>query len=559
MANGYVPVQGATAPDLNMDTERITIAGVVVERERVQVGGTASGELAAVTSAAPASNAYGLHVRLVGNASNEILAKISDTLTVGSHAVTNAGTFAVQVDGAALTALQLIDDTVKADDAGFTMASDKVMMAGFVYDDVAPDSVDEGDAGAARMSGNRNQYMQIRDGATGAERGAAVNASGELSVKVADSLTVGTHAVTQSGTWNVGTVTTVSAVTAITNALPAGNNNIGDVDIASIAAGDNNIGNVDLASAIPAGTNKIGGVDLDSDATPGSAVPSVAQYVAGNDGGTARAIKTDSSGELQVDVLNTVTVGSHAVTNAGTFVTQVDGAALTALQLIDDPVVQDDNAFTPGTTKVHMAGFEYDDTGPDSVDEGDAGAARMSANRNQYVQIRDNAGNERGANVNSSGELNVKVADTLTVGSHAVTNAGTFLVQNNAATPAGSNVIGAVVSEIEGSLVRHQGSTATIKFFGLTATASGTVTLVASATTKIRLLSYSIVTRDACAVQLIDSAGSTISGLHAYAANGGITESFVQGLGETATGRALQLAGATATGSIGIRGTYLTV
>lgn len=34
-------------------------------------------------------------------------------------------------------------------------------------------------------------------------------------------------AVTQSGTWNIGTVT---AVTGITNALPAGNNNIGDVD-----------------------------------------------------------------------------------------------------------------------------------------------------------------------------------------------------------------------------------------------------------------------------------------------------------------------------------------
>lgn len=43
----------------------------------------------------------------------------------------------------------------------------------------------------------------------------------------------GTFAVqaAQSGTWNVGTVTTVSAVTAISNALPAGTNNIGDVDV----------------------------------------------------------------------------------------------------------------------------------------------------------------------------------------------------------------------------------------------------------------------------------------------------------------------------------------
>lgn len=53
----------------------------------------------------------------------------------------------------------------------------------------------------------------------------------------------------------------------IAAALPAGNNNIGDVDVASIAAGDNNIGNVDLASAIPAGTNLVGKVSAGLDTT----------------------------------------------------------------------------------------------------------------------------------------------------------------------------------------------------------------------------------------------------------------------------------------------------
>jgi hypothetical protein len=46
---------------------------------------------------------------------NAIQAAVEGTLTVGSHAVTNAGTFAVQVDGDALTALQLIDDAVAAE------------------------------------------------------------------------------------------------------------------------------------------------------------------------------------------------------------------------------------------------------------------------------------------------------------------------------------------------------------------------------------------------------------------------------------------------------------
>lgn len=44
-----------------------------------------------------------------------IAASLAGTLTVGSHAVTNAGTFAVQVDGAALTALQVMDDWDETD------------------------------------------------------------------------------------------------------------------------------------------------------------------------------------------------------------------------------------------------------------------------------------------------------------------------------------------------------------------------------------------------------------------------------------------------------------
>lgn len=51
--------------------------------------------------------------------------------------------------------------------------------------------------------------------------------------------------------------------------LPAGTNNIGDVDILSIAAGDNNIGNVDVVTlpATPAGTNLIGTVNAQLDAS----------------------------------------------------------------------------------------------------------------------------------------------------------------------------------------------------------------------------------------------------------------------------------------------------
>jgi hypothetical protein len=73
----------------------------------------------------------------------------------------------------------------------------------------------------------------------------------ELQVDVVAALPAGTN--------NIGDVDVLTLP-----ALPAGTNNIGDVDVASIAAGDNNIGNVDVVTlpALPAGTNNIGDVDV---------------------------------------------------------------------------------------------------------------------------------------------------------------------------------------------------------------------------------------------------------------------------------------------------------
>jgi hypothetical protein len=150
------------------------------------------------------------------------------TVTVNAHAVTNAGTFATQVDGAALTALQLIDNLVLAEDAAHASADPRELALAVRRDTAAVGSGTDGD----------NSTLNV-------------DATGRLWAHV--------------GTIDAGTITTVStvtAVTAITNALPAGTNNIGDVDVLSIAAGDNNIGNVDIVSlpALAAGTNLIGSV-----------------------------------------------------------------------------------------------------------------------------------------------------------------------------------------------------------------------------------------------------------------------------------------------------------
>ena len=77
------------------------------------------------------------------------------------------------------------------------------------------------------------------------------NASGASAVNIQD----GGNTITVDGSVDVG------------SALPAGDNNIGNVDVVTLpalAAGTNNIGDVDVLTlpAIPAGTNNIGDVDV---------------------------------------------------------------------------------------------------------------------------------------------------------------------------------------------------------------------------------------------------------------------------------------------------------
>lgn len=80
---------------------------------------------------------------------------------------------------------------------------------------------------------------------------------------------------------------------------------------------------------------------------------------------------------------------SITVDNGGTFATQVDGAALTALQLIDDPVFADDAGFTLGTHKGGvLAGIavQTDGTDPTAVSaEADVAALRTDMQRNLIV------------------------------------------------------------------------------------------------------------------------------------------------------------------------------
>lgn len=139
----------------------------------------------------------------------------------------------------------------------------------------------------------------------------------------------------------------------------------------------------------------------DAVSTTGSAVPAKGIQATGTDGTNARALKTDSAGELQVDVLTmpTVTVqdGGGSLTVDGTVsCSNCSGSGASAV---------DDSAFTVESDSVAPAGLLVDETSPDTVDEGHVGLARMSPAREAYSVIRDAAGNERGANVTAANAL----------------------------------------------------------------------------------------------------------------------------------------------------------
>lgn len=86
----------------------------------------------------------------------------------------------------------------------------------------------------------------------------------------------------------------------------------------------------------------------------------------------------------------------------------------------------DDAAFTVATDSVAPLGGLFDDTAPDSVNEGDEGAVRMSANRNLYVTLRDAAGNERGLNIDASGQLAATIASGTVTTVSTVTSLSQF-------------------------------------------------------------------------------------------------------------------------------------
>ena len=180
-----------------------------------------------------------------------------------------------------------------------------------------------------------------------------------------------------SGTVTVtGTVTAAQATAANLNATVVGT---GTFAVQAAQSGTWNITNVSGTVSLPTGAATAAKQPALGTAGTASTDVITVQGIA-----SMTPILVTLSGTNNVTNAGTFAVQA-ACTNAGTFAVQVDGAALTALQVIDNPVLVDDAAFTPATSSVMMAGFQADETATDSVDEGDAGAARMTLDRKVIV------------------------------------------------------------------------------------------------------------------------------------------------------------------------------
>jgi len=80
----------------------------------------------------------------------------------------------------------------------------------------------------------------------------------------------------------------------------------------------------------------------------------------------------------------------------------------------------DDAAFTPATDYIGMAGFFANETTPDAVNEGDAGAARMTLDRKQLMVLVDATNDAFRLAIDTNGKIGVSSMPTVTVSASAL-------------------------------------------------------------------------------------------------------------------------------------------
>ena len=196
-------------------------------------------------------------------------------------------------------------ETAYVDDSAFTIGTDKVNAQGYLADEVATDSVDEGDIGLARMTLDRRIITSSEQSGTW-DIGTVTTLTGITNdVNIADggnSITVdGTVAATQSGVWDIGTVTTLTGITNDVNIADGGNSITVDATDLDIRALDHvTIGD---SVRIGDGTETLA---INTDGSINVAFTEVAITGEVHDYDTAAAVASDATDNHDYTVQNTV-------------------------------------------------------------------------------------------------------------------------------------------------------------------------------------------------------------------------------------------------------------
>lgn len=178
-----------------------------------------------------------------------------------------------------------------------------------------------------------------------------------------------------------------------TGELPAGTNNIGDVDIASaLPAGDNNIGNVDLASPLPAGTNNIGDVDVLTVPAPlnvvGGGTEAAALRVTLASDSTGVVAVTDGGGSLTIDgsisITGALPAGDNNIGNVDIVSSVLPTGAATEATLLS---IDTDTTALAGAVHEKDSTAGASDTGYQALAVRDDDPAAMSSGDGQYEPL----------------------------------------------------------------------------------------------------------------------------------------------------------------------------
>ena len=190
MADGTVPYQNPTTTDGLLDCESLTVAAQTVKRERVQVSGATDVALASVSNASPTTE-YGLVVRNIPSGTQPV----SGTVAATQSGVWNIGTLTsitnpVAVTGTFFQATQPVSAVALPLPTGATTLAEQQAQT------TALQLIDN------IVSGAGANITQL--GGVNVSLNTGVRDAGTLRVTVATNDVVPES---QSGTWNIGTVT----------------------------------------------------------------------------------------------------------------------------------------------------------------------------------------------------------------------------------------------------------------------------------------------------------------------------------------------------------------